>query len=106
MNAGTALMKPTNFPLFFTRTPQCQSAIQPGGRNALKKEKETTKRKETNNKTISYLLLQLHLAVLTSKGILLNNQNETYCLHLQHSFHSITCKLLQAKISISKRVIL
>ena len=35
MWAGTALINPINFLLFWTRTPQCQSLSQPGGCNAL-----------------------------------------------------------------------
>lgn len=35
MVAGMALMKPTNFWLEFTLTPQCHWGNQPGGRRAL-----------------------------------------------------------------------
>lgn len=36
MVAGMALMKPTNFWLEFTLTPQCHWGNQPGGRRALR----------------------------------------------------------------------
>jgi len=39
MNAGTALIKPTNFLFLVTRTPTCQFFSQPGGCNALLKIK-------------------------------------------------------------------
>jgi len=39
-----ALIKPTNFLLFVTRTPQCQSATQPGGRRALKTNAQKIKK--------------------------------------------------------------
>jgi len=35
MFAGIADMKPTSFLLLLTRTPQCHSAIHPGGLSAL-----------------------------------------------------------------------
>jgi len=37
MLAGTPLMKPMSFLLLMTRTPMCQSRVQPGGCNALYK---------------------------------------------------------------------
>lgn len=32
-----------------------------------------------------------------------NNQNETYCHHLQHNFHSTDCTALSAKFELKKK---